>query len=528
MGEIPLSRPGCARSGSFGTPDNHFMGAPLERKSYITLIKTPMAWLVILAVTATTVAFAANADAASLGQKFLPPFPSQSRLGSSFLAGELAHLTHKGISQDRAREALAVQSEITRTQLIKRIEDGLGDTYAGVWFAPPTAQFHIAVTSNTSLATAERIVQEAGVASIVTYTKVHSTWAQLLATQSRWGRELAHLFAHQEAMTGIYTPKNAVTVALSSSVPQGEQDAIKLRAEADSVNVLVTIEQPSQLRITSDLATPYCPLPFKSGEAYCTKTITPGVLITEKKEAKPASYCTAGPLVVPKAKAKKGETFLLTAGHCTAGTLTKPWFSTEGALTEEIGPAESSTFGAKGDFGDILVKNPGFWSETGNEPVFDGTAEWGSHEEHAFAIEGEEPSAVGLQNCHEGATSGEQCGEVIGLNKEVAPVKGLVEDDACSEGGDSGGPWLNIGAGTTELRVDGTHSAKTEGPICSKTSHVCEFKVPEAPCRVFYMPIQVTLKELDMELLTNLNQNRKKDKENEESEEKGKEEKGKC
>jgi hypothetical protein len=433
--------------------------------------------------------------------------------GSPRLANEMAVLTGKGLSPARAGEALAVQGEVGRTSLISKLEAALGDAYAEVWFEPAAAEFHIGVISQASRRTAEEVVAQAdlsvAVPAAVRYTSVRSTRAQLLHTQQRWTARLRPLFRRQEASTAIDSSINAVSIKLSSSVSSRERHALVHEATNAEVNVAIGIVQPAQLQLSLRSKPSSCPLPFKSQEAYCGATITGGVLITPNKKAKPpwkppeSTYCTAGPLATPKGKENKSETYLLTAGHCTAGTVGKPWYSSTpepGQVTEELGLATRSVLEANGDYGSVRVDQPGFWTEAGLTPVFAGVVKWTSLTEKAFQVEGEEPSAKGLANCHQGATSGEQCGEVLAVNAETEIdgelKKGLVEDEACGEGGDSGGPWINI-TKTGELRVDGT---EVGGPAEVCVGHTCE------GCRSYYEPIKTSLEGLGLELLTKNNE----------------------
>jgi hypothetical protein len=354
----------------------------------------------------------------------------------------------------------------------------------------------------------------AAVTAAVRYATVRSTRAQLLAAQAEWDVRLAPLFARQQAMTGILSASNAVSVTLSSSVSSRERGDLEREAATASVNVSVAVVPASQLRISARSKPSTCD-PFKSKEAYCSKTITSGVLITPEPNAKPTLYCTAGPMAIPKEKPKKLETYLLTAGHCILEATNEPWYSStqKGVETKEIGSKTELVLGEKGDYGDILIKPPpGFWLEPGLTPAFPGVVKWSAKEEKALPIEGEEASFENLDNCHQGATSGEQCGIVKAINqtftykvgtgareKEVT-VKGLVKDEACGEGGDSGGPWINV-TGGGEIRADGTEAA---GPPEKCVGHTC------LKCESYYEPIKTSLEGLGLELLTTANETRPK------------------
>jgi hypothetical protein len=159
---------------------------------------------------------------------------------------EIAVLTSRGISPSRARQALEVQREVARTGLVSKIEAALGNAFAGVWFEPAVAQFHIGVTSNASTEKAKRAVAQAGLTAGVTITPVRSTWAALLAAQEEWNNRLAKLLASQEATTGLDAQDNAVSIEISSSVPVPERTVLKDEAASASVNVLVRVAAPSR------------------------------------------------------------------------------------------------------------------------------------------------------------------------------------------------------------------------------------------------------------------------------------------
>jgi hypothetical protein len=73
--------------------------------------------------------------------------------------------------------------------------------------------------------------------------------------------------------------------------------------------------------------------------------------------------------------------------------------------------------------------------------------------------------------CHEGLTSGEHCGEVTKLSvtfNSTPAVEHLVETNACSDGGDSGGPYFFRTPTTKEVLMMGTEVGGPEGAGCSE------------------------------------------------------------
>jgi len=215
---------------------------------------------------------------------------------------------------------------------------------------------------------------------------------------------------------------------------------------------------------------------------------------------------------IPKEPERKLETYLITAGHCILGATNKPWYSStpKGAETEKIGEQTQLVLGEAGDYGDIQIENPGFWVEAGATPVYAGVMRWATGQEKASQVMGEEASFEGLENCRQGGSSNEQCGEVTALNQEVTykvgaklvTAKGLVRDFACGEGGDSGGPWLSMNK-AGELLVNGT---EVTGPPEKCEGHTCLL----VECRSDYEPIKTSLEGLGLELLKKSNEERTK------------------
>ena len=196
---------------------------------------------------------------------------------------------------------------------------------------------------------------------------------------------------------------------------------------------------------------------------------------------------------------------MLTAGHCVLKE-SEPWdaFNQKGEQ-HEFGRSQEHVYGEAGDYGDILVGKESYWIEAGNEPVFAVTAEWqlaGEEESHRVIREGK--NVEGLVNCHEGQTTGESCGKIKNLGVTVTyvggvKVGGLVEDEeAVSAAGDSGGPWLFVESNKEALML-GIHSGKNS--LTGQT---------------VYEPLHTALEGLKLELLTQNNENRAKDKEEKE------------
>jgi hypothetical protein len=524
-------------------------------------IKIVGVWMAALAVGGAAMAAASYADVPdSEGFGSLPatpfstPAPAPPVSAGGLVAKELAVLTDQGIPPARAEEALNVQSKVAQADLPGALQVAMGGAYAGVWFDNSAARLYVGAASPADGRTAEGVVAAAGLSDHVTIAPVRSTMAQLLAAQERWNRKLANLFARELVATAIEPQRNAVSVTLSSSVRALERAALEREAAASEVNVFITVAASPTVGLTQDAKE--CNN-FEKENANCEPSITAGVEIWSKiKCAKVANQvgarffktqkeceekkvaggegewerlkkagenpveCTGGPQAIPVA-AKK-ERVLLTAGHCIegGGELGIEWFASKRNLEEPlIGKAiafkNGGAEGAKiGDFGDIKIEAGGGW-QTGiaATPVLAVTAEWGRAEETRYKVKGERVPAAKNMDCHEGAVSGEKCGEVTALNVKITAegktAEGLVEDTAARAGGDSGGPWLFVpteGNPNHEAMMEGTHV----GVKGSTGNSVFEpLKQPVAGAA------KGSLEVLELELLTTANEEIKEEKETE-------------
>jgi streptogrisin C len=150
------------------------------------------------------------------------------------------------------------------------------------------------------------------------------------------------------------------------------------------------------------------------------------------------------------ARTAVGAPRMVTAGHCThrGGDV-------NGTNDAPIGPVRSSVFDRTGDWGVVDV-GPG-WRPTPSVAAEASTTR---------AVTGTATAPVGAAVCRSGSTTGWRCGTVTAVdvtaNYAAGPVQGLVLTTACSEAGDSGGPFV---AGSAALGVlsGGTGDCTTAG-----------------------------------------------------------------
>lgn len=421
-------------------------------------------------------------------------------------SGQLGVFTRQGLSLERAQAALATQSQVEAAKLPAKLEEALGASFAGVWFEPNTAKFGIGVVSGESRRVAEQVVAQAGLAGVVNYVSVRSTWVQLIRAQGEWNAKLGHL-AGQQFSTGLSASHNAVSVTISSSVPAHERALLEREAARFHVNVSIAVVPPDALE-----ARPHnsqCEIKPREAYAFCSKPIAGGVLITPNVERN--GYCTAGPLALlanPATLAAALETFILTAGHCLEGK--EKWFTAThpGNELKEIGPTWKFLNDLLGDYGAIEV-GPN-WLQAGVTPALAQITHYQDNGlREAQSVLGEAASVEGGSFCKQGATSAEQCGSIKHTNLLVifleeppdvlSHVDGLVETNACSEPGDSGGPYATL-PNANGVDILGTHVGGPNGKCAGIL--FCE------TCISYYEPIQTSLTGLGLSLLTTANQTR--------------------
>lgn len=129
-----------------------------------------------------------------------------------------------------------------------------------------------------------------------------------------------------------------------------------------------------------------------------------------------------------------GAPRLITAGHCT-----REGGDVRGTDNTAIGPVRSSVFDRDGDWGVVDVGRA--WAPTSQ--VADADAD-------TLRVTVSATADVGASVCRSGSSTGWHCGTVTALdvtaNYATGPVLGLTLTSACSEAGDSGGPFTADGA----------------------------------------------------------------------------------
>ncbi|HEX7245115.1 MAG TPA: S1 family peptidase [Solirubrobacterales bacterium] len=370
---------------------------------------------------------------------------------------QIALYTEQGISPARAIESLDLQTAVAKAQLTERFVEALGKDYAGAWFEPADATYHVGVTSQSSRDVASRLARQAGIGRVVE-TPVRSTWAELVDAQERWNEKIESLLASDMAKTGIGASHNAVEVALSSEVPVSRLVRLKQEAATDGVTVLIQTEAPSQFGLDEKATT--CEEPFTTKKALCEPTLVAGAGITLNDEEH--TLCTAGPMLI-----KGRETYVLTAGHCFGKNTDEDGSEIEDLTVESEYPSVEGKkeVGQEGkwyenkdrDIAEVKIKRPDSpFVAALPTPVPALLALWVKKAKEPAKIERALVPAEKEEVCHSGARSGEHCGEIGKLNVALGGTEHLVEATACSDKGDSGGPYFRKtpGAGYSVLGTE--------------------------------------------------------------------------
>lgn len=195
------------------------------------------------------------------------------------LAEEVAVLTDRGISHTRATEAIEVQSWVSESDLVRKLQAAMGSGYAGVWFDNQAAQLHVGITSAASRRAAEQTVASTGLGEVVTYTAVHSTTEELLAIQQQWIRKLATLSMSEDVSVAIHAERNSVVVTIDETISARRRASLMREAAMSPVKVSIIVA-PRQGARTIPTAMECNNFP----PANCEPSITAGVKIERPAE----------------------------------------------------------------------------------------------------------------------------------------------------------------------------------------------------------------------------------------------------
>lgn len=209
---------------------------------------------------------------------------------------------------------------------------------------------------------------------------------------------------------------------LASSAPVGSVWYVDPASEAVIVRLPKAANQPASRRFRGALRT----LPGVRVEQSAGQLEPFGLSGGDQVDTSANEICSLGFNAVDRA----GGAVFLTAGHCGVGY---PAFS-RGQI--QLGRTLAYRFPGA-DYAAVGVQQAGYWQP---EPAV------GRYGNSPVVVRGAAPAPVGAVVCKSGVTTGWTCGRIeaydVRVQYEQGLVSGLVQASACTEPGDSGGPWL--------------------------------------------------------------------------------------
>ncbi len=337
------------------------------------------------------------------------------------------------VSKSTAERNLVVQ--LRGADIVRILEEGQGDRYAGVWFDNAAGEFVVPIVSEDVSSTVEADLESASLAGGYRTQSAEFTWAELEAAHRQLDKELDNLLEAQLVQTSLDPKANSIVVSEA-------KDASKFEAQISAAVVAskarVDVRPIEQERFVAE------PFACDVGNRYCDKPLRAGVYIDWAGSH--AGACTAGFKALGNAFSNR---FVLTAGHCYKGSA--DW-AARNSKNESfyLGHGEEGSYPG-GDWAKLRVNGAGFGEYWDEVPWQSLAVYWGGSQN--IPIEHESSSYVGESICHSGENTGSSCGTVktvdVTVNYGEGNVYHLTEAVGLySSFGDSGGP---VWAGNTAL-----------------------------------------------------------------------------
>ena len=284
---------------------------------------------------------------------------------------------------------------------------------------------------------------------------------------SRGGRWALSGVLAAGTVLALLTGSVAAPPASADDLPAPPRTAAQLDATKDRIDALAA-ETRAPTAVTSwwvDLATRTVVLAVTSGprdaraDAFVgrARELGPEVRVVDgSRPVAPHADLVGGDAIFTggarcsigfSARTLSGAPRMLTAGHCT-----QKGGDVRGADNQVIGPIRSSVFGRAGDWGVVDVG-----------PTWSVTSQVAGVGDATTRLIGTASASVGSPVCRSGSTTGRHCGVVTAVdvtaNYSSGPVTGLTATSACSEPGDSGGPFVG-GSSAVGLLSGGSGDCK--------------------------------------------------------------------
>jgi hypothetical protein len=407
------------------------------------------------------------------------------------------------VSHGVAEDDLEVQAKGAQVDIAGDLEDKMHGSFAGIWFDPMSGEYVVPMAAASADAAIGKEMGAARLGGDYRTRVVENSWEELEAAQKQIDAQLRELFAVGLVYTAIDPRTNAVVVHVAATANEKDRAALRQIAKSAGGLVELRVSNVEQFQGTRDACSDVVP--------NCGSPLRGGVEIGPWKSAN-GGICTAAFRAIGKTNGKK---YLLSAGHCAAEKNPSNPLMNWQARDEQKLPV----YGQAKYLGEVeqLAFPTHDWMKinvTGSEwdiplqqwPAL--VAYWGKGSGVAgqppidpeYAINGEAASVVGQSVCHSGIASGGSCGQVVETNVsynfgeagnvtyDLVKVKG-----ACSEGGDSGGPWFasNIAYGIhigKEAALEPCGSATFYEEITDATAALGVSIVPPSSSPPSYQP----------------------------------------
>ena len=350
-----------------------------------------------------------------------------------------------------AREDLKVQAEGAEADLVGDLESRLGENFAGIWFDPGYGEYVVPVASDTAGAVVGEVMAAAQLKENYRTHIVKYSWGELQAAHNKVDASLREFFDANLIYTSLDPRTNAVVVHVASAVDARKQVALNQLANGMGDEVELRASRENAFQGSRDACSNVVP--------NCGSPLRGGVEIGPWKQPY-GGTCTAA----FRAIGVNGQKYLLSAGHCAAEkNPSNPILSWQARDEQKLpvygqakylGEVEQLAFPTH-DWMKINVTGSAWDLPLQSWPSL--VAYWGKGSGVAgqppidaeYVISGEASSVVGQGVCHSGIASGGSCGQVVETNvsfnfgEQGNVTYDLVKvKNACSEGGDSGGPWF--------------------------------------------------------------------------------------
>jgi hypothetical protein len=324
------------------------------------------------------------------------------------------------VSREEADRRLVLQQDAA--ELDERLAARHGPVFAGLWIDQQNGRVVVAATERSREFEQDSQLAHGGE---VHHVVAHRTAESLQRKQA----ELRNLLASGQAVA-LNLEQNQIDVFTAGMpLPERAEEYMSRTPEAFTRSDIAVNDRPEACLF------PYCDAPLRAGV---------GITVSGTLQ------CTSAFNVKSKSDNKP---YIMTAGHCVDAFAASTVWGTRFANGEahNIGPRHNDTFPSV-DAAILRIDNPSGWNPAATTVVW---AANGLSQNDAYSIQDYAVAALNAVVCHSGATTRSKCGTVRELSYDTtygASDVVVVEPDACTDGGDSGGPWW------ANARAYGIHS----------------------------------------------------------------------